>query len=259
MRFVASDVVNALKQNLDEVLKRTPQLQKIVDELRPYIYIVGGFVRDSYFRRRARDIDMMVDVDCKQLRSVINQAGCLYAINRHGGMKLYVGTMVVDIWTLDSNWAFISNSVQLREDSKLNSIAQGCFYNYDSLVIRLKDYRYNLRNFEDFWLKRELDILEGANYQARNPVFEANILRAFYIRDLYGATFSERVKNYIFEEVVNVDLKDKDVWSCLSRTQELYPKYKKLDRAKIKAEIQTIMKDVLKKQPYLFDLSHLTN
>ncbi len=259
MKFIASEVVVALKQNLDRVLERTPQLEQIVDELRPYIYIVGGFIRDSYLRKRARDIDMMVDVDGKQLRRVIDNTGCLYAINRHGGMKLYVGAMVVDIWTFDSNWAFKSNSVQLREDSKLNSIAQGCFYNYDSLVVRLKDYRYNLKNYEEFLEKRELDILDGANYQARNPVFEANILRAFYIRNLYGATFSERVKNYIFEEVINVDLRNKDVWSCLSRTQELYPKYKRLDIAKIKTEIQTIMKEILDKKPYLFDLSYLIN
>ena len=113
MKFVASEAVAAVKHNLNIVLERTPTLKMIVEELYSNIYIIGGFIRDSYFGKRARDIDMMVDVDEIRLKDVVDKSGCLYAINRHGGMKLYIDSIVVDIWTIDNNWAFKSNSVQL--------------------------------------------------------------------------------------------------------------------------------------------------
>ncbi len=257
MIFSGLDAAAAVKRNIDTLLDCSSKFRLIIEEIRPYAYIVGGFIRDSYFGKHARDIDIIVDINDEDLRDAINRTQCLYAINRHGGMKLYLDSIVVDIWTLGNNWAFKSNSISLREDSKLHSIAQGCFYNYDSLVIKLKDYRFNFKYFEEFLNNKELDILEDANYQARNPMLEANILRSFYISGLYKASFSDRVKTYIFEEVVNMDLQGKDVWDCLAKTQEQYPKYKKLDGALIKMKIQEIMKEVISKEPYLFDISHL--
>lgn len=256
MTFVASDAVKAVIRNLDVILKDNPQLKSIVEVLMPSIYIVGGFIRDSYLGNRVRDIDFMVDVDDKRLRDVVNNFRCLYAINRHGGIKIYSGSSVVDIWSFDNNWAFKSNSVSYRDDSKLNSIAQGCFYNYDSLVIRLIDLRYNFKYFEDFCLTNKLDILKDNNYQARNPMQEANILRAFYVREKYKSDFSDKVKRYIFEEIVNIDLKG-DVWANLKNTQEQYYKYSNLDIEKIKREIQVIIREMLSINPYIFDISHL--
>lgn len=260
-QFEASVVAAAVKENLNKYRAANPFLSRIMDTISEVgdIYIVGGYIRNVYFGGRVRDIDMMVDIDGHMLRSIVQNSGCLYTYNRHGGMKLYVDSVVADIWTIDDNWAFKSNSVILRDDSKLNSIAQGCFYNYDSLVYRLVDNRYNFKYFEEFLNTKVLDILKDANYQARNPMLEANILRAFYIKENYDISFSDRVKIYIFEEIVNLDLMGYDVWKRIERFQEKYPKYNKMQIKKVKCEIQELMKEVIKKQPYLFDISHLIN
>jgi hypothetical protein len=50
-----------------------------------------------------------------------------------------------------------------------------------------------------------------------------------------------------------------DVWMRMERCQEKYPKYKKMEITKVKSEIQELMKEVISKQPYLFDISHLLN
>ena len=258
MMFVAEDVVTSVRNNFERIIAEDPQLKYIVDELSPSVYLVGGFIRDSYYCHNVRDIDIMVDVDDIVLRKVIDGSHCIYDINRLGGIKIKTGSSIVDIWSFDNNWAFKSNSVRFRDDSKLNSIALGCFYNYDSLVIRTSDYKYNFKYFEDFCNNNVLDILKETNYQARNPMLEANILRAFYIKDKYHSTFSDRVKRYIFEEVVNIDMRG-DIWTNLRNTQEKYYKYTHLDIETIKKEIQNILREVMIKNPYIFDISHLLN
>lgn len=258
-RLNAVSVISAVKKSLSSYRAANPLLSQIMErlELSGDIYIVGGYIRNVCLGGKVRDIDLMVDMDSAKLHNIVKDSGSLYTYNRHGGMKLYTDSVVADIWTMNENWAFKTNSVSLRDDAKLNSIAQGCFYNFDSLVVRLRDYRYNFKYFEEFLNTRKLDILKDANYQARNPMLEANILRAFYIKKEYGITFSDRVNKYIFDEIVNLDMYGFNVWERIAIYKEKYPKYKSLDFDSIKKEVQEIMCEVISREPYLFDISHL--
>lgn len=267
MKFSSTDACKAAIAKFERIRKENLLFNKIITELlaekgrrkdrKVDVYVVGGFIRDAYYKKNSRDIDLMVDMENRRLHDFIDRSRCIYTINRHGGMKLYVDSIIVDIWTLEENWAFRSNSVIQREDAMLASIALGCFYNYDSLVLRLTDGRYNFKNFEKFCVSRELDILEGANYQARNPMLEANILRAYYIKKKYSAFFSQRVKKYIFEEIVNLDLMGYDVWNRIAHYRNNYPKYKILDINHLKLEVQNLIREITIQEPYLFDISHL--
>ena len=101
-QFEASVVAAAVKENLNKYRAANPFLSRIMDTISEVgdIYIVGGYIRNVYFGGRVRDIDMMVDIDGHMLRSIVQDSGCLYTYNRHGGMKLYVDSVVADIWTI---------------------------------------------------------------------------------------------------------------------------------------------------------------
>lgn len=114
----------------------------------------------------------------------------IYDVNRYGGIKIKLNSLEIDIWTIENNWAFKNNLVKLNDNDKLNSIAKGCFYNFDALVINLYTYDFNLRYFNDCIEKKELNILqEHPIYKNLNPSVEANIIRAIHLSKNYNLDF----------------------------------------------------------------------
>lgn len=112
-------------------------------------YIVGGYFRDFLNNMPSRDLDIIVDIDNKTLVEIITNSKIDYRENRHGGVKLTTPSLEIDIWCIENNWAFKNHLVRLNDTDKLHSIAKGCFYNYDALVINLNNFSYNLRYYRD--------------------------------------------------------------------------------------------------------------
>src|SRR5690554_2901132 len=133
-------------------------------------YIVGGFLRDIILKKESRDVDIIVDLSHELLIKIINESGVQYSINRHNGIKVNFDNLQIDLWSIENNWAFKNKLVKLNEEKKLESIAKGCFYNYDSLVINLHTLNMNIRYYSNFYETEKLEILQRKPlYKILNP------------------------------------------------------------------------------------------
>lgn len=199
-------------------------------------YIVGGYFRDFLRKKQSRDIDIIVDVKNEVLLNIIENLNYRYQLNRHGGIKLILENIEIDLWSIENNWAFKNNLVKLNEIDKLNSIAKGCFYNYDAVVINLSDFSYNLRYYKDFLETGKLNILqERSLYKNLNPTSEANILRAFYLKDILQITFTKNTFNYISKKLGHFeDRYGSTYFQRLVDVKLKYPKYENLTPEKLK-------------------------
>lgn len=189
-------------------------------------YVVGGYFRDFLLRKSSRDIDIITDLDEDQLISLINNSNVNFKINRHGGIKILLNETEIDIWTINNNWAFKNNLVKLNENDILNSVAKGCFYNFDSLAINLQTFNYNIRYFSDCLNKNELNILqENSVYKNLNPSVEANILRAIYLNNVYNLKYSLNTTNYLFSKIGFIADKFNNPIERILNVRDQYPKY----------------------------------
>jgi len=217
-------------------------------------YVVGGFFRDFLNQKESRDIDVIVDVPNETLLTTIKKFGFHFSINRQGGIKIKLKNIEADVWSIENNWAFKNRLVKLNEEDKLNSIAKGCFYNYDSLVINLNRFNFNLRFYKEFLEKNELDILqERVVYKHLNPSVEANILRAFFIRHKFNVQYSGNTSQYLHSKIGHLQDKYFDSTRRLVDVREMYPKYETLTDELISYYISDVKKIYQSANPRLFD------
>ena len=189
-------------------------------------YLIGGFLRDLINKRKARDIDIIIDLEHERLLEIIKKSNIHYQLNRHSGIKLSLGVLEVDMWSIENNWAFKNSLVKLNDDDKLNSIAKGCFYNYDALVINLHTKKLNLKYYYHFLKYNQLDILQKSpSYKLLNPTTDANILRAFYLKKITDVKYSLNTRNYILNRLGELKDQDQDPYRVLLFTKKKYSKY----------------------------------
>lgn len=208
-------------------------------------YIVGGYFRDFINKKQSRDIDIIVDVKNELLIEIIENYKFNYKINRHGGIKLIHNNLEIDIWNLENNWAFKNNLVKLNEDDRLNSIAKGCFYNYDALVINLHNFSYSLRFYTEFLESKKLNILqERSIYKNLNPTTEANILRAFFLKDIFNISFTNNTFDYLIKKIGFLEDKyEAGFFDRLLEVKSNYPKYDNLTPEKLRIYLLELKAD----------------
>ena len=188
-------------------------------------YVVGGYFRDFLLNKSSRDVDIITDISNDQLIALLSNSNVNFKINRYDGIKISLNKIEIDIWTIENNWAFKNNLVKLNENDKLNSIAKGCFYNFDALVINLYTYDFNLRYFNDCIEKKELNILqEQSIYKNLNPSVEANILRAIHLSKNYNLNYSKSTIEYLIAKIGYIE----DIYlNSLERLIEIKKQYSK--------------------------------
>lgn len=217
-------------------------------------YVVGGYFRDFISNKSSRDIDIIVDLKSEQIIEILKELNFNYSSNRHGGIKIKLNSIDADVWSIENNWAFKSKLVKLNEDDKLNSIAKGCFYNYDSLVINLNSFNYNLRYYKEFLETKKLDILqERTIYKHLNPSIEANILRAFYIKHVYDIGYTSNTQSYLNSKLGHLWDKYGDPIDRLMKIKEGYLKYNILDKEMIQYYIKELKSNFSSSSPSLFE------
>src|SRR5690606_15488077 len=124
-------------------------------------YVVGGYFRDFLSDITSRDIDIITDLSGEELMSIIKKSKVSHTVNRHGGIKISLQNTELDIWTLNNNWAFKNKLVKLNDEDTLNSIAKGCFFNFDALVINLHTFNFNTRYYNECINSKKLNILQN--------------------------------------------------------------------------------------------------
>ena len=197
-------------------------------------YVVGGFFRDFLENKISRDIDIIVDIDNEKLINIITNNNFNYNINRYGGIKISTKYIDIDIWSIENNWAFKNNLVKLNENDNLNSIAKGCFYNYDALVINLNNFSFNIRYYNDFINSKELKILSKMpKYKNLNPSIEANILRAFHLKKQFKITYEKSTYDYLYDKINSLNYSYSSALERLEQIKIVYPKYQILNTEEI--------------------------
>ncbi|MGI9526907.1 MAG: hypothetical protein ACR2MS_07350 [Weeksellaceae bacterium] len=225
--------------NLD--LQRNPEFKYLLYNIFVYgsAYIVGGYFRDFLNSKSSRDLDIIIDLDNTKLIEIIDESNCYYTINRHNGIKLQFENLIVDMWSIENNWAFKNQLVRLNDKDKLSSIAKGCFYNYDSLVINVHTFNSNIQNYLSYVKNKKLDILlKSPIYKNLNPTTEANILRAFYLKQKDNIQFSNNTKNYLIDKIGQFRDNQLDPIEILREKQLQYPKYLSLSASDLKTMIE---------------------
>lgn len=202
-------------------------------------YIVGGFLRDLILEKPSRDIDIIIDLQHIEIINLINEYKLTHTVNRMNGIKLSLNNIQIDLWSINHNWAFENKLVSRNDNDILESIASGCFYNYDALVINGQSLNINVHYFNNMIETNTLDILrKNSNYKSKNPTIEANILRAFYLRYKYQLKLSTTCNAYI---VYRIGYLDAHYGSAIERLFEFRHKYAKyfdiLDYQKIDESI----------------------
>lgn len=223
-----TDIKKLFEKQFRQQLIEEPALKQLLLTVFVYgtAYIVGGYFRDFLSDKKSRDIDIIVDIDSVRLLDIVDDLNCCYTKNRHGGIKLKLENIVVDLWSLENNWAFKNRLVKLNENNKLDSIAKGCFFNYDSLVINLHNFSYNIEYYSRFIRNNTLDILQKLPiYKNLNPTIEANIIRAFFIKYKLGVDFSKELKEYILKKTDALNDLHSDGLKRIIDIKSKYPKY----------------------------------
>src|ERR1700694_2198125 len=156
----------------DKVRKNNPSFNKFIYEisLTNNLFIVGGFLRAVANNEEARDLDLIVNLKKQTLEKVVKDCFLEFTSNRLGGYKIQLEQIVVDTWSVEDNWAFKRKVVKNAETNFLQKIAEGTFFNYDSLVFDLHTFQYSFKHYNECVFLRELDILKkNSNYKKLNP------------------------------------------------------------------------------------------
>lgn len=189
-------------------------------------YVVGGFLRDIVLGVHSRDLDMILGISPEVLDDLLSKSKLIYKRNRMGGAKIIFNDFDIDIWSVDSNWGFRNNLIKRNEQKIVDNIAAGAFYNFDSLVINVLSLEVSTKYFNNCVEENELDILrKNINYKKNNPTIEANILRAFYLKNKYNLNFSKNCSDYLIRRIKF--LKDNNEYAInkLLEIKRKYPKY----------------------------------
>lgn len=189
-------------------------------------YVVGGFLRDILLNKQSRDLDMIVSLPFKKTAEILNSSKLNYQTNRLNGFKIILLDFEVDLWCLENNWAFKENLVVQNDDNILESISNGCFYNYDSLVINIHTNNLNIRHFKEFLETKKLDIIQkNKKYKELSPTIEGNILRAFYLRKLYNIDYTSNCNEYLLSRIGYLNDLFPSAIERLIKSKIKYPKY----------------------------------
>lgn len=158
------------------------------------IFIVGGGVRDIINNNEVDDLDIIIKLRKEKLSKLIFDLQCNYKTNKFGGYKIYFSAIVVDIWSIDDNWAFKENVLS----KKVSNISKSTFFNFDSLVCNLYNEKVYSHYYNECIRTRVLDIIiRKEDYLTKAYLPEAIVIKAFTLKVIYDLEFSDAVKTYI--------------------------------------------------------------
>lgn len=191
-------------QKFNLVLSENPQVKEIFSILlqNGTAFIIGGFLRDIANDEKSRDIDVMFSVSAHEIQQVIIESHLNYTVNRFGGVKILSNNFQFDLWSIDNNWYFKEKLIKTKKLNNVDNIASGLFYNYDSLVIDIQSLKMSVRYYNRCVKKNVLDInRKNKDYKKQNPTVEANIIRAFFLKEQFNLSFSDDCADYLIRRI----------------------------------------------------------
>lgn len=237
------ELKNSFLFQYKKMLEENPSLRRIIDAmiLEERCFIVGGFIRSIINSESPRDLDIIANFEKKKLGEIIKSYSVSVSENRLGGFKVLGEKITLDVWSINDNWAFKNHLVKNFSNNQVDKIAEGTFFNFDSLVVDIKEFKCNFKHYNICVNSQLLDIIRrDINYRRENPTREANILRVFYLRDTYGLQYSEQLKEYLKEQLDFLDYNFEIRLQKLVAVLEKYEKYKTMSVIRIRELITEI-------------------
>lgn len=189
-------------------------------------YIVGGYLRDIANGKTSRDLDIIFNLPSNRLTTILTNSKLKFKINRMGGVKINLYDYQVDLWNFENNWSFRNKLVKLNEQYIVENIAEGCFYNFDSIVININNLELCSKYYNECIEKRELDIIQkNDNYKKLNPTIEANILRAIFLHVKYDLQYSKNCKDYLSRRLFHLKYQYQEFANHIIAIKRKYTKY----------------------------------
>jgi hypothetical protein len=215
---------------------------KIVCDIRR-VYLLGGAIRSVHHNEQIRDVDILLDRPISHEKKFMQYLPYKIQRNRLGGFKCKFTKVQVDLWTIESNWAYKLRLIK-RGSISAKEIAKGSFYNFDSLVYALNDKYLECTYYNKCVRSMLLDIVKhSTRYIATNPIRAGNILRAIYLRRKYKLKFSYFLEKYIQDQLNYIRLADKNVGDFFVRVLNTYPKYRDcLNNIVVRREIDELIR-----------------
>ncbi|WPQ65898.1 hypothetical protein SIO70_13635 [Chitinophaga sancti] len=239
-----NEFIKLFLAQFEKTRKENPSLNKFIYEVSLFnnIYIVGGFLRNVINEDTPRDLDMIIGMSKGELDDVIKACFTDFDENRLGGYKIKLEKIAIDVWSIDDNWAFKEDLIKNIKINHIEKIAQGTFFNFDSLVLDLHKLKSSFKYYNSCAINKELDILKkNSKYKKLNPTREANVLRAFYLRAKYGLSYSPQLRNYMIEQLNYLAQVNSNPLPKLLQTLDKYKKYQDLLS---KASIEFLINEV---------------
>ena len=128
--------------------------------------------------------------------------------NSFGGYKINCDDFTIDLWRIESTWAYKKNIIKCSEEDYLKNLPYTVFYNMDSLVYDIKNNIW----YDDLYKEtKESNVLDIVLEE--NPHVDLNILRGMIFQNRYHMKYSERLKKLICERCKNEKEYEKILYS----------------------------------------------
>ena len=174
---------------LKEHLKHHPIADQLFMKLYNIgLYLIGGILREFLETcdfRNVRDIDLVIST---------KKVGQFHEIcakyhtkkNSFGGYKINCDDFTIDVWRIESTWAYKKNIIKCSEEDYLKNLPYTVFYNMDSLVYDIKNntwydylYKKDIRQKSYLWskLKSSWIVFTQKNLMDNYKIFYLSYLR----------------------------------------------------------------------------------
>ncbi len=192
--------MNYLCEEIDKKLNYLKEKSKnfsifltCIDSFNPII--IGGFIRDVINNNQTRDIDIILNTTIEEIDKIVKQNNLKYTKNSFGGYKIFIGDIVIDLWTMDNHYLFKNGTYE----KDIENLKETTFINYDSLIYDLKNRNLNIDNYVEFLNSRTISFVGCEEAILNNPQIYLSITKIFKICYYEHADISEEVKDYIYK------------------------------------------------------------
>ena len=122
------------------------------------VYVFSGVIRDYFLGRKSnhRDIDLVNEknIDWRDIYRRYRQH-LKVKVNSYGGIKAQIGTLSIDLWTMQRTWGIVHKGVRNTPQNLIRT----AFFNFSAIAYRLDTERFYIhQSFAEFIYKHILTL-----------------------------------------------------------------------------------------------------
>ena len=207
LRYLSDEVMNPVALAiLGEIMAQTN------------VYVFSGVIRDYFLQRKQglRDIDLVIEDEVDWLPIYRKyRYDIKVKINSYGGLKVHIGDLCADVWTMQRTWGLRHKGVAATPQNLIRT----AFFNFSAIAYSLNRRRFYIHKaFAQFIENREIGILYKENPNV--PLCIVNTL--YYYKEL-GMSLSTELCRWIvahysmFDDYTTPQLAH---WGCVRFSRE---------------------------------------